>query len=269
MKIFISYAHKDLTIFRIPEIAEYLENISEIERVFYWERDNSSTQTIVEYMEQTILECDIILAISSEFSLKSSPVKKELEFAIIKDKIIIPIFKDIKHVKEFIKPYRGVDFGVNFNQFLVNLTTVIKGNRKRPIKEPDFQKIQNLFENLWRITLKLFNPILETSHSFTRKLLRSVEMQNYFGITVRDVANLDDQKVDFLDGKYYIIPNSKTLRIRRESGEISTLLTRNNLKEMTREDWNKILLNFFLDVKIYVEVEFKIKLFIYNIFEDT
>ena len=260
MDIFISYAYEDLTLFRIPEIAEYLEHKLEIGRVFYWERDNSSTQTIVAYMEQTIINCDIVLAISSEFSSKSSPVEKELEFAIIKNKIIIPIFKDIAHVKEFITIFRGLEFGVDFQEFLDNLISIIKGNRTSKVRDHEHQKVQKLFENLWKMTSKLFNPNLETSHSFTRKLLRSEEMQDYFGITVRKKENLENQNVGFLDGKYYIIPNSKTLRVRRDSGEASTLLTKNNLLEIYKKDKNTILIIFFFDIKKYVEKEFNLKL---------
>ena len=69
MKVFISYASEDLNQFKIPEIATYLENQSEIQNVYYWERDNNSNMTIVEYMEQSILNSNVVLAISSPHSL--------------------------------------------------------------------------------------------------------------------------------------------------------------------------------------------------------
>lgn len=127
LNVFISYASEDLKLFRIPEIADYLENQPEIKKVYYWDRDNDSSQTIVEYMEESILKSDIILIISSQHSLASAPVKKETEFAVVKDKIIIPIFEDIKNVREFITTNRGVKFDNNhFNEFLIKLKSIIK-----------------------------------------------------------------------------------------------------------------------------------------------
>jgi len=113
--------------FRIPEIADYLERQPEIKKVYYWERDKVSFHTLVEYMEQSILRSDIFLAISSQHSLTSPPVKNETEFAIVKNKTIIPIFEDIKNVREFITTKRGVKFNKNhFNEFLKNLKSIIK-----------------------------------------------------------------------------------------------------------------------------------------------
>ncbi len=125
--VFISYASEDLKLFRIPQIADYLENQPEVQRVYYWERDNDSSQTIVEYMERSILKSDIVLVISSQHSSASAPVQKETEFAVIKEKRIIPIFEDIKNVREFIQVYRGVKFNNNnFNEFLKKLKAIIK-----------------------------------------------------------------------------------------------------------------------------------------------
>ena len=138
LDVFISYASEDLNLFRIPEIAAYLESQPEIQKVYYWERDNDSSQTLVEYMEQSILKSDIILIISSQHSLASAPVKKEIEFAVVKNKRIILIFEDFKNVREFIKVYRGVKFNSShFNDFLNNLISIIKGgndNTTSPIK---------------------------------------------------------------------------------------------------------------------------------------
>ena len=129
MDVFISYASEDLTQFRVPEIADYLESQPEIQRVYYWERDNDSNKTIVEYMEQSILNSDIILVISSQHSLVSAPVNKETEFAVIKNKRITPIFEDFEHVRDFIRLYRGVEFNSdNFEGFLNILMSIIKGD---------------------------------------------------------------------------------------------------------------------------------------------
>ena len=120
--------------------------------------------------------------------------------------------------------------------------------------------VQNLFEKLKKLIIKLFDPNIEIAYIFTSKLLRSEEMQDNFGITVREQDNLEDQNVSFIDGLYYIIPNSKTLTIRRESGEMETLLTRNNLTHLTEEEIINRLNNFFLDVVNYVREEFDIEM---------
>ena len=128
LKIFISYASEDLKLFRIPEIADYLESQPEIQKVYYWERDNNSPQRLFEYMEESILKSDIFLAISSQHSLTSSPVKKETEFADYNEKIIIPIYENMKNVREFIRINRGIKFNrTHFNDFLKKLKSIIKG----------------------------------------------------------------------------------------------------------------------------------------------
>lgn len=140
--------------------------------------------------------------------------------------------------------------------------SIIKGDDSTatPERFSNELRVQTLFKKLKKLTTKLFNPNIETAYTFTRKLLRSEEMQDYFGIVVRDQEYLEDQKVYFIDGLYYIIPNSKTLRIRRESGEVDTLLTRNNLTLLTEEEINNKLINFFLDIVNYVKEEYDIEI---------
>ena len=104
-----------------------MESQPKIKKVYYWERDNDSTHSIVEYMEQKILKSDIFLAISSQHSLTSVPVKNETDFAIINEKRIIPVFENIKNVRKFITTYRGVKFNkAHFDDFLKKLNSIIK-----------------------------------------------------------------------------------------------------------------------------------------------
>ncbi len=219
---------------------------------------------IVDYMEQGILDSDTILTVSSPHSLVSTPVKNESTFAIIRgDKKIIPIFKDIAHVRPFLTIFRGVEFNSNnFDGFLGKLMSIITGDTSSILPQRTSQELEvrRLFERLKRLTAKLFNPNSETSYTFTSRLLRSQGMQDNFGITVRDQAYLDDQKVQFIEGTYYIIPNSKTLRIRRDTGEVETLLTRNNLIEIGEEEITNRLKRFFLDIANYVREDSNIEI---------
>ncbi|HDZ16964.1 hypothetical protein LCGC14_1064760 [marine sediment metagenome] len=263
MNVFISYASEDLNPFRIPEIANFLENQPGIQNVYYWDRDNDSTMSIIGYMEQFIQNSEILLAISSPHSLTSTPVKKETDFAEIEDKRIIPIFINIENVRPFLKRHRGVVFNShNFDEFLDNLISIINVDGSTPILQRYSQEfeVQNLFERLKRLIAKLFDPNIEIAYIFTSKLLRSEKMQDYFGIIIRHQDYLDDQKVGFIDGLYYIIPNSKTLRIRRENGIEETLLTRNNLIEITEEGIINHLNGFFLDIVNYVREEHNIEI---------
>ena len=256
MKIFISYASVDLNLFKVPEIADYLESQDEIERVYYWERDNDSTMTIVQYMEQSILESEIILVISSQRSLESEPVSRETDFAVIKGKRIIPIFQNIADVREFIRQYRGVTFDSNnFDKFLSKLMSIIGGEHREEPREQESvnQQVQEVFDKFKKLTIKLFKPTSQTGYAFASKLLRSEEMQEFFGISVRDKESLDDQKIYFIDGFYYIIPNSKTLRIKNENGKDETLLTRNNLNQLSDDKKKEILNNFFMNIVRYVK----------------
>ncbi len=263
MNVFVSYASEDLIPFRIPEIANFLENQPEIQNVYYWDRDSDSNMTIIGYMEQFILNSDILLAISSPHSLISTPVNKLTDFAEIEDKRIIPIFLDIENVRPFLKRHRGVVFnGNNFDDFLHNLILIINvdGSSALPQRPSQELEVQNLYEKLKKLITKLFDPNIEIAYIFTSKLLRSEEMQDNFGVTVRERDNLEDQNVSFIDGLYYIIPNSKTLRIRRESGEVETLLTRNNLTQLAGEEITNRLNRFLLDIVNYVREESNIEI---------
>jgi len=260
MVVFISYAHEDLSSFKIPEIADYLEQQPDIEKVYYWERDNDSSQNIIEYMEQSILNSDIILAISSPYALSSTPVNSEIDFALLKEKSIIPIFKTIEDVRDFIQMRRGVQFNMNdFNGFLEELYSIIKGNNSsmaRSMREK--KRIKNEFNKLKKMVIKLFNLEVDFAYKFTRNLLKSDNMQKFFGIEVKNKDNLTDQFIGFLDGLYWIIPNSRTLRFRNKMN--NTILTRNTLINMTKDEVISKLNPFIKDITKYIKDEFNIKL---------
>ena len=152
--------------------------------------------------------------------------------------------------------------GNNFDDFLHNLILIINvdGSSALPQRPSQELEVQNLYEKLKKLITKLFDPNIEIAYIFTSKLLRSEEMQDNFGVTVRERDNLEDQNVSFIDGLYYIIPNSKTLRIRRESGEVETLLTRNNLTQLAGEEITNRLNRFLLDIVNYVREESNIEI---------
>ena len=256
MKIFISYATEDLIEFKIPQIAQFLEKKEEIEKIFYWERDNDSTQDVVEYMEQSIVNSDILIAVSSPHALNSGPVNKETNFAVYSEKRIIPIFKDFIHVREFVKINRGIYFQeANFQEFLEDLYSLIKGDGINfSDRRYNQDKVQGLFERFKRMTNKLFNAERDFAIKFTKILLNSEDMQDYFGIEIRDKEYLEDQFVGFMNGLYWIIPNSRTLKYKGKKGK--TLLSFYSMKTEIKEKLDK----FFFDLLKYVKTEFEIDL---------
>ena len=145
MKIFISYASKDLQRFAIPKVSQLLEQQDEIEQVFYWDRDSNFQQSIVKYMEDSIQVSDVIIVVCSEFANDSGPVQQEIDMAVYLNKRIIPIFKDMSEVRLSLRPKRGVKFiDTNFDAFFNELLSVL--TEKAQIKE-DFEQIKNFVKS--------------------------------------------------------------------------------------------------------------------------
>ena len=130
MKVFISYASPDLKPFRIPEMANRLENTEKIERVFYWDRDSTAQKSIVKYMEESITVSNVILIVCTEASNESGPVQQETDMAVYLGKRIVPIFQDINDVRISLRPKRGVkyyddDFDSFFNDLFMVITETL------------------------------------------------------------------------------------------------------------------------------------------------
>ena len=88
--VFVSYATKDVELFKIQRIAEELTKFDEIEDVLYWQEDMQDN--IIKYMNDNLERCDVVLLFCSPNALSSVPVEKEWTAADIMGKPIIPIF---------------------------------------------------------------------------------------------------------------------------------------------------------------------------------
>lgn len=127
--VFISYATEDLKNYNVSEIAEILEEKREISKVFYWDRDCDSSQSIIQYMEKSITKSDVVIVVSSHHSTNSVPVNQEIDMAVYLGKIIIPIFKNIDDVRLSLRPKRGVKFNdKEFKKGMEELMSIIVGN---------------------------------------------------------------------------------------------------------------------------------------------
>jgi len=106
--IFISYATKDVELFKIKEIAEILTRYREIEDVLYWQEDMQDN--IIKYMSENVNKCDVMLLFCSPNALKSKPIEKEWTAADMMNKPIIPIFVKPDHIPPLLKTRLGIEF---------------------------------------------------------------------------------------------------------------------------------------------------------------
>ncbi len=79
LKVFLSYSTLDGDYFQISDIVNSLEGYSEIGKVSYWQAD--SKQNIVEFMEETLKDCDVFVLFCSKNSNASKAVKDEWQAA--------------------------------------------------------------------------------------------------------------------------------------------------------------------------------------------
>jgi len=105
--IFMSYATNDAKNFKISEISESLTVYDEIKDVLYWQED--LYDNIIEYMNENIKKCDVMILFCSENALNSVPVKKEWTAAEIMGMPIIPVFTNPDHIPPILKSRLGYE----------------------------------------------------------------------------------------------------------------------------------------------------------------
>lgn len=108
ISVFVSYATKDAPSFRIEEIAEELTKTEEIDDVLYWQEDNKDN--IIEYMNENLGKCEVVILFCSPNSLNSVPVQKEWTAAEGLNKPIIPVFLEVEHIPPLLITREGVKF---------------------------------------------------------------------------------------------------------------------------------------------------------------
>jgi len=108
ISVFVSYATKDAPSFRIEELAEEISKTEEIDDVLYWQEDNKDN--IIEYMNENLGKCDVVLLFCSPNSLISVPVQKEWTAAEGLNKPIIPVFLDTAHIPPLLNNREGLKF---------------------------------------------------------------------------------------------------------------------------------------------------------------
>lgn len=107
MKIFVSYANKDVDKTNLRDFVESLNKEDYVEKVYFWERDCEGGQNIMDYMIEGIKASDAVLVFDSKTSAGSIPVQQEIAIALSHEKKIVPVFTESAKNIEYIKDLRG------------------------------------------------------------------------------------------------------------------------------------------------------------------
>lgn len=122
--VFISYSSKDADLFKIPDIAKNLATQDDIEDVLYFESE--SYDNFVEFMNNNIGKCDVVLLFCSPNALESTFVMKEWTSADALGKPIIPIFIKMDHIPPLLRSRVGLEYdSFNFNKNVEELNKLI------------------------------------------------------------------------------------------------------------------------------------------------
>ncbi len=123
-------------------------------------------------------------------------------------------------------------------KFYKDLQDFIKLNKGYELKLPEelldkvkeLEEIYNAFDEITDLVIQLYKTESKSCAYFARKILNSEKTRQLFGISIRNPNRPDgyiaDEYFYFIEGKYYIIPNSITLRIQNPQGDYDNLLSK-------------------------------------------
>ena len=142
------------------------------------------------------------------------------------------------------------------------IQSYVKENYKYDLTVPEFHsqrtqegEIQNLLNKLSQLFDTLYITKVKSSAQFSEEIINDYEMKKHFGITVQksDRSGIpnDDLPISFLKGRYYLIPNSATLRENRPQGQDNVLLG----KGSTEQEIIQVLEGFFDDFIDFIKQE--------------
>lgn len=140
---------------------------------------------------------------------------------------------------------------------IVNIITSDGAQDLKLIDEKSTE-IQKLLDKLIKLIIKLYRTKSKSAYHFSSIIHKSNILQSYFGIIASSSPNkpIDDEYIYFLDGKYYIIPNSGTLRIESEKGGYNNLISWSSHPVKIKN----VLSKFFKDIINFVKEEHNINL---------
>jgi len=149
----------------------------------------------------------------------------------------------------------------DFNSVNIDASLLEEVQTGSVINEPKKLLVQDLFDKLKRLFIRLYKSKAGSSPIFAWTIHDSIEMQDYFGITARGTTSsgkdLDDFEIYFMDKLFKIIPNSATLSWDDErKGNYGFLINKDSVPE-TQKD---ILKRFFKYLVNFIDNEFGIKI---------
>jgi Leucine-rich repeat (LRR) protein len=163
INIFISHTVSEFDLYKINDFAEYLEGQTEINHVFFCEKD--LTGNIDGWMEEKVPQCELLLFIGTQKSILSRDCTFEILIARQNDIPIIPIkgidtsWKDLAKIG--LSRELGFEFEKdNFENLCERLVTYIYDyKRKRDLshtrqEREKFEKVTSEIINLIKINLK-------------------------------------------------------------------------------------------------------------------
>jgi len=141
-----------------------------------------------------------------------------------------------------------------------------EGNFKEPNPEKirlnnEKKKVQQLFDELTRLCIRLYKSKAGTSMLFARTIRDSMEMQNYFGISIKESApprrDFDDLPIYFNDKRFRLIPNSANLTWDMDKNNKYEIMLK---KDSPPDTIKELLTKFFKRLVKFVQDEFNIHL---------
>ena len=124
VNVFLSYSTLDAENFKINEIANKLQSLQKIDKMFFWEAD--SGENIVTYMERTLRLSKVFVLFCSENSLKSKAVEDEWQAAFQLRKVgkikIVPVYENEEFIPYLLMPLLNVKYtNDDFDGFIQKL----------------------------------------------------------------------------------------------------------------------------------------------------
>lgn len=146
-----------------------------------------------------------------------------------------------------------------------NIKAINKSNYEKIRLNNEKEKVQELFDELTRLFIRLYKSKAGTSMLFARTIRDSMEMQKYFGISIKESAppgrDFDDLPIYFIDKHFKLIPNSANLTWDMDkNNKYEIMLKKDNPPDKIKE----LLTKFFKRLIRFVQDQFKIHLEFYG-----
>jgi len=206
LKIFLSYSSKDFTRFRIPEISKRLEQHTQIEKVFFYDKD--SGQNIVEYMEETLDKCNVFILFCSRNAKKSDSVKGEWQAAyqLLKKGYleIIPVYENEEYIPNLLTPMLNVEYSPDkLDNFIEQILKKVKDIKVTPKKAKaekiDVRRGYDYIGGLIRYKIVIENTTDMAIHNLSAELKMSADHVRIIDIKPRMYKKGDRAQINSMD----------------------------------------------------------------------